>query len=197
MTEEAHRIEQIICQHVHDVRNSLNSLSLEALLLGELSTDPQVDGTVRRMCSELAQLEGMVKAFHFKFAEPSPQALTSCDLLDLWKQEIAPHQTGEHQVTWSPTPEAREIILDAPAMLSVMHEIILGAWSRAPAATLKASVCNTGDGVALELREPIPSRPPKGLEQQRHVVATHGGTLAVEEDEATGERVFTLAFPSD
>ncbi len=197
MTEEAQRIQRIISEHVHDVRNSINCLDLEAVLLGELSTDPEVVGTLRRMCSELKQLEATVKALQYKFAEPSPLTLTSGDLLHLWQRQIAPLETADRRIVWSPPPVARDIFLDAHAVLSILRELVLGAWGRAPASVLKAAVITTDRRVALELRESISSTPSAAevLGEQQRLVATHGGTLAVREDAPAGERIVTLTFP--
>jgi len=197
MTEEDQRIERIISEHVHDVRNSINCLDLEAVLLGELSTDPEVVGTLRRMCSELKQLEATVKALQYKFAEPSPLTLTSGDLLHFWQRQVAPLETADRRIAWSSPPVSRDIFLDAHAVLSIMRELVLGAWGRAPASVLKAAVITTDHRVALELREPISSTPPaaEALGEQQRLVATHGGTLAVCEDPPAGERIVTLTFP--
>jgi len=82
MTEESQRIERIIRKHVHDVRNSISCLDLQAVLLSEVSTDSEVAGTMRRMRAELTQLEATVKALQQNFAEPARPTLTSDDLLN-------------------------------------------------------------------------------------------------------------------
>jgi len=197
MTEEAQRIERIISKHVHDVRNSIHCLHFEAVLLGELTTDPEVAGAVRRMSAELTQLEATVKALQYNFAEPAPLTLTSGDLLYLWQRQIASLETADRRIAWSPPPVARDMNLDAHAVLSIMRELILDAWWRAPASVLKAAVITTDHHVALELRESISSTPPAAvtLGEQQRLVATHGGTLEVCEDAPAGERTVTLTFP--
>jgi hypothetical protein len=198
MTEESKRIERIIYNHVHNVRNSINCLDLLAVLLGEVSTDPEVASTMQRMCVELTQLQATVMTLQYKFAQPAPQTLTSGDLLYLWQRQIAPLEMAEHRMVWSPPPVARDMMLDADAMLSIMRELVLDAWWRAPASVLKAAVITTDHRVALELREPISSTPPEAgtLGEQQRLVATHGGTFEVCEDAPAGERSFTLTFPA-
>ncbi len=198
MNEESKRIVSIIRRHAHDVRNSINSLDLEAVLLGELSTDPAVAGTLRRMRVELTQLEATVKALQYKFTEPAPLTLTTNDLMDLWQRQIAPLETATRKIEWSASPEAQDITLDAHAILSVMRELVLAAWGRAPASALKAAVVTMDQHVTLELREPISSTPPaaEALEEQQRLVALHGGTLSVSDDVLTGERVISLDFAS-
>ena len=55
MTDEAQPIERIIRKHVHDVRNSINSLNLQAVFLSEVTADPEVGGTLSRMRAELTE----------------------------------------------------------------------------------------------------------------------------------------------
>jgi len=197
MTEEAQRIERIIRKHVHDVRNSINNLDLQAVLLGEVSADPEVAGTLSRMRAELTHLGAMVKALQYKFTEPSPLILTSGDLLSLWQRQIAPLETTTRRISWSAPTTGRALTLDAHAIVSVMREIVLAAWSRAPACALKAAVITTDHGVVMELREPIPRMPPAAdaLEQHQRLIAIHGGTLEVSEDALAGESVTALNFP--
>jgi len=197
MTEEAQRIERIIRKHVHDVRNTIYCLDLLAVLLGEVTADPEVAATVQRMCGELTQLEARVKALQYKFSKPAPMTLSSGDLLAMWQRQSAPLETSDHRVAWSPPPVPRDLFLDADAVLSIMRELALDAWWRAPASVLKAAVITTDQHVALELREPISSTPPaaEALLDQQSLVAIHGGTLAVCEDAPAGERIVTLTLP--
>lgn len=196
MTDETQRIERIIYKHVHDVRNSINCLDLLAALLGEVSTDPEVASTVQRMSAELTQLEARVKELQYKFAKPAPQTLTTGDLLYLWQRQIAPLETASRRISWSVPPTARQLTLDAHAIVSVMRELVLDAWWRAPASVLNAAVFTTDQRVALELREPLSSTPPdaEALGEHRRLLAIHGGTLMVSEDALSDERIIALSF---
>jgi len=197
MTEEAQRIERIIKKHVHDVRNSIHSLDLQAVLLNEVSADPEVAETLGRMRTELTHLGATVKALQYKFTKPTPLILTSGDLLYLWKRQITPLETTTCQISWSAPPVARELNIDAHAIISVMREIVLDAWWRAPSSVLKAALTTTDQSVVMELREPIPKTPPAAetLEQHQRLIAIHGGTLVVSEDALAGERITALNFP--
>jgi len=197
MTDESQRIGRIIRKHVHDVRNSVNCLDLQAELLSGITTDPEVAESLRRMRAELTQLDAAVKALQYKFIEPAPFTLTSGDLLYLWQRQIDNLETADRRMVWSPPPVALAITLDAHAVLSVMRELVLDAWGRAPASVLKAAVITTSHGIALELREPISSTPPaaEALDTRHTLVTTHGGTLTVCDDAPACERVVTLTFP--
>jgi len=90
MTDDPMSIQRIIHQHVHDVRNSINSLDLQAELLEELGTDPEVAATLKAMRAEFTQLETTVKELQSKFSEPQPSTLTADDLTQLRKPQTAP-----------------------------------------------------------------------------------------------------------
>src|SRR5207244_1762579 len=98
MAQEQTRIERIIRKHVHDVRNHINSLDLEAVLLGEIVSDPEVTSTLLRMRSQLRELEAGVKDLVFRFADPEPADLTEADLLHFWKEQVAPFEDSNHRI---------------------------------------------------------------------------------------------------
>jgi two-component system sensor histidine kinase/response regulator len=75
---------------VHDVRNSINCLDLQAELLEELGTDPEVADALKEMRAEFNQLEEKVKVLQSKFSAPQPSPLKSDDLMQLRKPQIAP-----------------------------------------------------------------------------------------------------------
>jgi two-component system sensor histidine kinase/response regulator len=89
MNDDLTSIQQIIHQHVHDVRNSINSLDLQAVLLEELET-PAVAATLKGMRADFTQLEATMKALRSKFAEPQSGTLTADDVTPLSKPPIAP-----------------------------------------------------------------------------------------------------------
>lgn len=196
MTEDAQRIDGIVRKHAHDVRNSINILSLEAELLGELSADPNVAAALRRMRAELTQLEATVKALQYKFAAPAPLTLTAGDLLHFWQRQIAPLETAERRISWAAPARAQELTLDAHAMVSVLRELVIAAWARSPAGVLQGAVVATDESVIMELREPMPKTPPAdtALSEPRRLVELHGGTLTVSADESAGQRITTLRF---
>jgi len=90
MTDELASIQRIIRNHVHDVRNSINNLDLQAVLLEDLGTDPEVAATLKGMRAEFTQLEATVKALQSEFAKPQPSTPTTDDLSQVTEPKIAP-----------------------------------------------------------------------------------------------------------
>ena len=107
MTDDPTRIQKIIRQHVHDVRNSINNLDLQAVLLEDLGTDPEAAATLKGMRAEFTQLEAVVKALQSQFVGPQPGTTTAEDSMQLREPQILPvEETGETetQVVKPPTP---------------------------------------------------------------------------------------------
>lgn len=62
MTADPALIQQIIHKHVHDVRNSINCLDLQAVLLEEQGTDPEVAATLTGIRAELPGFNAATEA---------------------------------------------------------------------------------------------------------------------------------------
>ncbi|MDZ4742636.1 MAG: hybrid sensor histidine kinase/response regulator [Verrucomicrobiota bacterium] len=90
MTDDHTNIQKIIRQHAHDVRNSINNLDLQTVLLEDLGTDPEVAETLKGMRAEFTQLEVTVKALQSKFAEPQPGTPTADDLTQFKDPQTTP-----------------------------------------------------------------------------------------------------------
>ena len=197
MSNNPERTARIVLQHLHDVRNLLNSIDLEAVLLTELATDPNVVQAMGRIRRELKHLEAVEQSLMFKFTDPRPSAISSRDLLQLWQQQIAPLEDATHQIEWSETGASAVITMDANPVLAVLRGLILNAWSHYPRPVVKAAIINTATTVILELREAPtrPALPPAPSADEQLLVQRNGGTLVVATDEVTLEQVTSLRFP--
>ncbi len=105
MTDDPLLIQQIIHKHVHDVRNSINSLGLQAVLLEDQGTDPEVAATLKGMRAEMTQLEATVKALQVKFTEPQPSTVADLDLKQVSKQQLSPARVRKPKLL-IPQPDA-------------------------------------------------------------------------------------------
>ena len=122
MTEDPVLIQHIIHKHVHDVRNSINSLDLQAVLLEDQGTDPEVAATLKGMRAELTQLEATVKALQFKFSGPQPRTLTDDDLTQLPKQQTTPARERKSKLL-TPQPDAvKHASITAPETVLIIDD---------------------------------------------------------------------------
>lgn len=197
MSEATPRIQSIIRKHVHDVRNSINILDLEAVLLGELVTDPDVVEFLGRMRTEVANLEATVKALQIKFAPPRPLNILARDLAQMWQLQITPLVNAARPITWAAPLGPQALHIDTQAILSALRELTLAAWHRASGGSLNAAVHATEQTVVLELREPLTQLIPAAdawVEPLR-LVELNGGKMEVAADSLTNERVIRMIFP--
>lgn len=188
---------RIVHRHAHDVRNHLNILELEAVMLSEVTSDPAGVATIRRMRAQLTQLDNTVKALLFKFTEPRPAVVTAGDLLQLWKCQITPLLSAEQRMEWPAVVENRQLNVDASVVVFVLRELTIAAWNRARGTPLKASLRGMDDAVVIELREPAHEVPMTGdaMEAGAKLVHANGGRLDHTQIPATGEWITSLTFP--
>lgn len=191
------RVARIVRRHVHDVRNYINSLDLEATLLEEELTDSEALEGVRRMRSQLRQLDASVGALSFKFAEPRPTTITAFDLFMMWKSQVTESQDESRAVEWQAPAESQLINVDPSGITSVLRELVLGAWNRSPGAVLKAAVKTSSTEVTAELREKLSrnSLAEEIVRECEHVVAVNGGRVGYTSLPDAAEAVTTLTFP--
>lgn len=191
-------IARTVRRHAHDVRNHLNILELETVLLGELISDPAANATVRRIRTQLSQLDMTVKALLFKFTEPRPAVVTAGDLLQMWKYQVTPLASPEQSMEWPATGGTRQFSVDANVVAFVLRELTVDAWKRCPGLALKAAIHATADTVAIELREPPNPVPLNGdlLEDAARLIQANGGRFDHTQSPLTGEWLSTLTFSS-
>lgn len=126
MTDDPTSIQRIIRQHVHDVRNSINNLGLQAVLLEDLGTNSEVAATLKGMRAEFTQLEASVKVLQAKFAEPQSGAPTADDLTQLRKPQVAPMgERGEVESRGIRPPTSLEDAVDRASITAPETVLII------------------------------------------------------------------------
>ncbi len=190
---------RIVRRHAHDVRNHLNILELESVMLGELMSDPAAIATIRRIRTQLVQLDNTVKALLFKFTEPRLAVVTAGDLLQLWKNQVTPLLSPEQSMEWPATSETSQLSVDVNAVAFVLRELTVAAWKRAPGFPLKAALHANADTVVVELREPAHDVPMNGdlMDDVTKLIQANGGGFDRAQIPGTGEWLTTLTFTSD
>lgn len=189
---------RIVRRHAHDVRNHLNILELESVLLGELISDPAVLESVRRIRTQLTQLDATVKALLFKFTEPCPTVVAAGDLLQLWKRQVSPLVSSKQAIQWPAAYETSQLSVDPNAVVFALRELTIAAWKRARGAPLKAFIHAKGDVVMIELSEPANEAPMTGdlMEDAVRLLHANGGRFDHTQISATGEWLSTVTFPT-
>ncbi len=196
MNLDPQRAQRLIHQHLHDVRNSINCLNLEAEWLDHLPVDPEVAATVTRMRAELTELEAKMQALQCRFFAPRPSTLAADELLELWQHQIEPMASATRRIKWSATSESRCLVIDVEAILSVLRELVITAWQRTGGDTIHAALHPIDSHIIITLREThkdacsaVPN-----FEEVRRIIEINGGNFTGGEKTDVSERVVTLRF---
>ena len=191
------RIARIVRRHAHDVRNYINSLDLEATLLEDVVTDPDATDSLARMRGQLKQLEATVRSLSYKFSEPQPTTLTASDLFRLWMLQVQPMEDATHSLDARGPTDLKVLEIDPNAVVSVLRDLVVGAWHRCAGAKLKVSVRASQTEVIAELREPLPrsASVEESVREHELLIAVNGGRLDYVVHHDAGEAVTTASFP--
>jgi hypothetical protein len=197
LEESPTRTLRLVYRHAHDVRNQLNCLELDLMLMGELTTDPATLDCVARLRTHLATLEMQVKSLVVKFAEPGPIAMGAEDLLHLWKGQAAPLQRPGREIKWVFASQTASLRLDARAVVAGLTELTLAAWSRAGGRPLTAALTVTDATASVTLHEPgqTTALAPDFVWELERLVTANNGRLEHEPARDASGWVTTLTFP--
>jgi hypothetical protein len=201
------KIAAIIRQHAHDIRNYINSLDLDATMLGEVLTDEVTARTVARMRRQTGQLEAAVNTLCVKFFESERSDVPVLDLIQLWKNQVEA-LPAPPKVEWLIKSCPRVMAVDVNAVVVVLRELIVIGTKSAVDATIVASV-RCEDEVIFEVRYPArraeeagSASSPSAISRERRqrlgldwIVERNGGRMSCEPRTAAGECVTTLRFP--
>jgi signal transduction histidine kinase len=208
---------------IHEIKNHLNTLSLNLQLLAEEFEAPEsprerraLDRTTR-LCGECRRLADLSNDF-LRFArveelEKTPVALD--DVIGRLVDFFGPTARDKNiEVIWYPTPDLPELTLDRELFEKALLNLVLNAEDAMPEGgtlTIQArpddgavvlEVIDTGCGIPADvlprLFKPFVTTKPGGtglgLATARKVVAAHGGTIAVESEPGRGTKV-TVRLP--
>ena len=208
-------------QHVHDLRNVVNSLELESSLLADsLPPDSSEDASesVRMIRAQITRLEEQLRTIAGKFVsepKPQPMSVVGDELLVCWREQSVKIKPDPPVVEWGdPAGGAGATLsLDLNEVLVALRELLENAVAFGTSGPCRAIVSQRDGQLILELREPKPApvdpagwglepfsssrrqRHGLGLWQAKRAIAANGGTLSQSWDGAAGELVTLVSFP--
>ncbi len=202
-------------QHTHDVRNHLNSLDLEAALLGELVTTSESRESAGRLRKQIRNFANEMRALSAKFADPpSGRAVVPASMLMLIWQDQAASLDPKPEVTWEHDLGEAKITVDPDSIARTFRELLANAAFFSQGKLLYADGSAQNGNVVFRLCEPKdqPVDPSQwghaplhstrrggyglGLwNVDRSVEASHG-TVQRKYDADTHQLVTTLSFPA-
>ncbi|MGH8093700.1 MAG: hypothetical protein ACREIF_09535 [Chthoniobacterales bacterium] len=150
------RVAEFVRELVHDLRNALNNLDLEAVLLREVVTEDEARTSadrLRKQVYDLAERLGLLSE-SFRDAEPMIAPIAARELLLICREqhEILPEAP---ELRWVDGFGDENVRVDLEMMVTIFREILsnAAAFSQGggPAALTTRS---EGKSVTFELREP-------------------------------------------
>lgn len=207
---------------IHEIKNHLNTLSLNLQLLGEDFENPQnprerkAAERIGRLTDECRRLVDLSNDF-LRFARVAELHLTPTHLGDLVTRLVdflSPTARAQNvEINWFPA-DLPAVPLDAEMFEKVLLNLMLNAEDAMPEGgtlTIQAraedgwvvlDVIDTGCGMAGELVErvfkPFVTTKPEGnglgLATARKIVVAHGGTIEVQSEPGRGTK-FTVRLP--
>lgn len=188
----------MIRRHAHDVRNHLNALELDTMLLEELVADETAKRSLAQMRRHCLMLETEIRMLLVKFDPPRPVTVAAGDLIQLWKLQVDRLSGPELQVVWPENTIAATLTLDVKAVVAGLTEWTLAAGRRSHGKPLTVSLDLAGPDkngpVRIGVREPQGILPASAelLETMTFQMRKHGVRFSCAPDPVTSENLATL-----
>lgn len=202
---DSDRLSAIVRKHGHDVRNFLNSLDLEAAMLGEIMTDPEALESVQRMRRQISQIEHVLRSLAAKFVAPERSPQPAAELFQLWKYH-AESLPVRLDVDWESRLDSQVMEVDSRSVLAVLRDMLVGA--RVPGGQwARVTAWADEDHAVFEIRSAASdqdlgregnSSPRAALDEwQEHarVIEANGGKMERQLDTGHRQWVTRLIFP--
>jgi signal transduction histidine kinase len=209
---------------IHEIKNHLNTLTLNLQLLAEDFEHPETQRE-RRAYERISRLHGECQ----RLTELSNDFLRFARVEKLEKEPVAVDEAVGRmvefiqptarakgiEVTWYPAPNLPALLLDREMFEKAMLNLMLNAEDAMPDGglmTLQArwekdavalDVIDTGVGIPPDvlpkLFKPFVTTKPEGnglgLATTRKIIAAHGGTISVQSEAGRGTK-FTIRLPA-
>ncbi len=170
------RITAFIRQHMHDVRNGLNLINLEAEVLQDCIPSGEAAEGLRKISRQLHSLDKQLRSLTAFFQEPQPlrsptDARTLLQLFQATHAELA----EALEVQWIDELDAQQVSVDTELLIPVFRELLRNAavFSANNPVTVIAKASE--QEVIFELREPKPEPVDTTGWGQPFVTTRHGG----------------------
>jgi light-regulated signal transduction histidine kinase (bacteriophytochrome) len=126
------QIATFVRQLSHDLRNDLNSLSLEAALIKELVADPEVATSASRIQVQLREIANRLKDLSTRLVLPAPQP-TNVPLDELAKH--LQNAVDSKTIEWKTADSTLEVRTDPVLLSRAFRELAANALEHAPNGT--------------------------------------------------------------
>ena len=193
-------LHKLFRRHAHDVRNYCSGIDIDAILLADLSEDPETTAIASRLRKQVARIEAELKLLLLKLEDPRPVTLTLGDLLQLWRMKLQSLTKGSADVDW---PEELDglggvsLTLDSRLVVQVLCNFCAWTWDRQPAATLQVKIRKEMNRMIIDLIHPVGAHSPaEYVEENATVLAAGGLELSAAREPGAPLWIISLAIPT-
>ncbi|MEP6603607.1 MAG: ATP-binding protein [Spartobacteria bacterium] len=210
---------RFVRQLSHDLRNHLNAVELQSVLLNELTDDPELKGEVKRLREMLSTVGGALQKVSASLTIPKLTLMPyrAGDLFeDIRKKFENDFPAKKTLVQWNVDLAEAMLEVDPQLLQQVLLELLDNAFREgSPAQPIAVSARRANNGVTLTMREAKTQfdRPTEewgrgplrhvshghyglGLNRARGIIEAHGGSLKAEYDSGSSTLITTVALPA-
>ncbi|MEP7072437.1 MAG: HAMP domain-containing sensor histidine kinase [Verrucomicrobiota bacterium] len=149
---------KFVRQLSHDLRNQLNAAELQAALLNEISTDPELKDEVKRLRTLISQLGSTLQHLSSSVAAPRPTTIDypAAELVeDLRKKITQSLPEKAEQIRWGGKPEGVSVKIDPNLIEVALVELLNNAFQHGRALGKIEVISEASNGeFALSVIEP-------------------------------------------
>ncbi len=142
LTAEA--LSWLVKRHAHDLRNTLNGMEAELMLLAETGDAAEKSAAIKRLRQEMKCADGLIRSFASKFSLEGRSAIAASDLAAKWISD-ARALLPDSSITWDLKAGRAVIEVDAVLLRGVLSEMLVLSARRCPRLPLEAR-CFTEEG---------------------------------------------------
>ena len=149
------RVSAFVRKHLHDVRNDLNSIDLEASLLSDMVPDGEARTSVEHIQRQLraSALNLRLLSTCFQRCDPYPASISASSLLQIW-QEKHEAMRNAPSIEWIDRAGDVRLKVDIEMMATVFLELLKNAATHSRNASITVTV-ESGEGqVQFRMVEP-------------------------------------------
>ena len=195
------RLASFIRQLSHDIRNGLNAIDLEASLIAEITTEPEIAAEAKKLRGMVSNVTRSLQTLSGRFAEIKLSNAILCpvsDFLEVLRERVEQEFSDRaSDIKWRIETEKGAIEIDFELVIAALSEILRNAFQfRTADAPIEFHVREEDALIVFEVRtqsspgatqpetwglEPLVSTRRSGyglgLFYARRIIQTHGGTL--------------------
>jgi hypothetical protein len=144
----------MVKRHAHDLRNTLNGMEAELMLLVESPEPAEKNAAIKRLRQEMKCADGLIRAFTAKFSAQPKTPMPASDLAAKWMSD-ARALLPDCPVTWELKLGQAQINVEAVLLRGVLSDLLLLSTRHCPREQLEARCLAVDGHVVFSISGPV------------------------------------------